>query len=42
MFDFFYCCIVKLLGIKLGCGEGGCGVCIVMLLKYDFVSKIVR
>lgn len=45
MFNFedelvFYSCMgfclgIGFMGIKFGCGEGGCGVCIVMLLYYD-------
>lgn len=33
---------LKLTGTKLGCGEGGCGACTVMLSKYDPLSKTVR
>ncbi|KAL0459046.1 UNVERIFIED_CONTAM: Aldehyde oxidase 4 [Sesamum latifolium] len=28
--------------VKLGCGEGGCGACVVLLSKYDTVNKKVE
>ncbi|KAL0389243.1 UNVERIFIED_CONTAM: Indole-3-acetaldehyde oxidase [Sesamum calycinum] len=28
--------------VKLGCGEGGCGACVVLLSKYDTVNKEVE
>jgi xanthine dehydrogenase/oxidase len=31
-----------LCGTKLGCAEGGCGACTVMLSKFDRTSKIVK
>lgn len=35
-------CSVGLCGTKLGCGEGGCGACTVMISKYDCLqNKIV-
>ncbi|EFA09973.1 Xanthine dehydrogenase-like Protein [Tribolium castaneum] len=32
---------VRLCGTKLGCGEGGCGACTVMVSKYDRINKKV-
>ncbi|KAG5876926.1 hypothetical protein JTB14_007389 [Gonioctena quinquepunctata] len=32
---------LRLCGTKLGCGEGGCGACTVMVSKYDRVSDKV-
>uniref|UniRef100_K3WID5 Xanthine dehydrogenase n=1 Tax=Globisporangium ultimum (strain ATCC 200006 / CBS 805.95 / DAOM BR144) TaxID=431595 RepID=K3WID5_GLOUD len=33
---------LNLKGTKLGCGEGGCGACTVMVSKYDVQAKQVR
>ena len=40
--DFLRSDKIKLFGTKIGCGEGGCGACTVVLSSYDPITKTVK
>ena len=40
--DLFHQLLLRLCGSKLGCGEGGCGACTVMVSKIDRSSNKIH